>query len=303
MTSAAAMGSKSFHLRWNNHLTNLRSLLESLYNDQNLVDVTLSCKDGTVRAHKLMLSACSPYFETIFRSHEVEHPVVILKGVSKKEMKCLVDYMYVGSLEVSEDELPSLLSVANELQIKGLIQKPATTTTTTTTNKPSSSPSHHSSSNEHLSTSTDNEDEDVDMMEEKQQHRPLPLPLKVNMPPPSVRMSPPPPMRILSPPVAPKTPSEQTFNNVTQYGGGVVKPPDTLQTESATSIGAAGEDKNYSEDEQMLIAPDGEILEPVNGHNNNNNGHIKSSSQSQYIGHCLDEALSQPDLQCRICKR
>lgn len=115
----ASPGAKSFHLRWNNHLTNLRSLLESLYNDQNLVDVTLSCSDGTLKAHKLMLSACSPYFETIFKSHEVEHPVVILKGICRKEMKCLIDYMYVGSLEVSEDELPSLLTVANELQIKG----------------------------------------------------------------------------------------------------------------------------------------------------------------------------------------
>lgn len=116
MTSSNA---KSFHLRWNNHLTNLRSLLEALYNDQNLVDVTLSCSDGTLKAHKLMLSACSPYFETIFKTHEVEYPVVILKGICKKEMKCLIDYMYVGSLEVSEDELPSLLAVANELQIKG----------------------------------------------------------------------------------------------------------------------------------------------------------------------------------------
>lgn len=66
-----------------------------------------------------MLSACSPYFEAIFKTHEVDHPVVILKGISRKEMKCLIDYMYVGSLEVSEDELPSLLAVANELQIKG----------------------------------------------------------------------------------------------------------------------------------------------------------------------------------------
>lgn len=46
----------------------------------------------------------------------------------------------------------------------------------------------------------------------------------------------------------------------------------------------------------MIIAPDGEVIQPLNGHNNNN-GQTKSS-QSQ-VGLGLDEA----GLQCRICKR
>ncbi|CAA3033256.1 longitudinals lacking -like, partial [Olea europaea subsp. europaea] len=243
-----AAGGKSFHLRWNNHLTNLRSLLETLYNDQNLVDVTLSCCDGTLKAHKLMLSACSPYFETIFKSHEVEHPVVILKGISKKEMKSLIDYMYVGSLEVSEDELPNLLQVANELQIKGLIQKPK-------------SPS-----------GTSDPEDDVEMEQSK-------TPEEVESPP-----------------------KEQTFRNVTQYGGGMVQP----EVESEPS-------KELSEDkeEPMNVAQDGEIIQPAtngsptmnNNNNNNNNGQVKTTTQSQYIGHCLEVALNQPELQCRICKR
>lgn len=75
------MSNKSFHLRWNNHLQNLRTLFESIYTEQNLVDVTLSCSDGLLRAHKLVLSACSPYFEAVFRDNPCKHPVVILKGI------------------------------------------------------------------------------------------------------------------------------------------------------------------------------------------------------------------------------
>lgn len=114
----------SFHLRWNNHIYNLRTLLEYLYNEQSFVDVTLSCSDGFLRAHKLVLSACSPYFDTIFRENPCKHPTVILRGISLHEMQLIIEYMYVGSVDIPENELASLLEVANELHIKGLMQEP-----------------------------------------------------------------------------------------------------------------------------------------------------------------------------------
>ncbi len=112
---------KSFHLRWNNHLTNLRSLLEYLYNYQSFVDVTLSCSDGLLRAHKLVLSACSPYFDSIFRENPCKHPTVILRGISLREMQSIIEYMYVGAVDVPENELNNLLEIASELHIKGLV--------------------------------------------------------------------------------------------------------------------------------------------------------------------------------------
>lgn len=115
---------KSFHLRWNNHLPNLRTLLEYLYNEQSFVDVTLSCRDGMIRAHKLVLSACSPYFDTILRENPCKHPTIILRGISLREMQLIIEYMYVGSVDIPENELSGLLEVANELLIKGLMQDP-----------------------------------------------------------------------------------------------------------------------------------------------------------------------------------
>ena len=114
--------SNSFHLRWNNHLSNLRTLLEYLYNEQSFVDVTLSCSDGFLRAHKLVLSACSPYFDTIFRENPCKHPTVILKGITLREMQLIIEYMYVGSVDIPENELSTMLEIANELHIKGLVQ-------------------------------------------------------------------------------------------------------------------------------------------------------------------------------------
>lgn len=127
------MWQKSFHLRWNNHLQNLRTLFENLYNEQDFVDVTISCSDGFLHAHKLVLSACSPYFEAIFKENPCKHPTLILKGIEKKDMQTLLEYMYVGSVDVHEDDLEVLLSIANELQIKGLVNKNESETKVTKT--------------------------------------------------------------------------------------------------------------------------------------------------------------------------
>lgn len=49
MTNDMEVSNKSFHLRWNNHLENLRALFECLFNEQILVDVTIACQDGLLR--------------------------------------------------------------------------------------------------------------------------------------------------------------------------------------------------------------------------------------------------------------
>lgn len=115
------MSGKAFHLRWNNHLQNLRSLFDVLFNQQNLVDVTISCQGGILKAHKIILSACSPYFENIFSENPCKHPVIILKEISIKEMHVLLEYMYKGEIDVSEDDLESLINTAAELEIRGLV--------------------------------------------------------------------------------------------------------------------------------------------------------------------------------------
>ncbi|XP_026321211.1 zinc finger and BTB domain-containing protein 17-like isoform X2 [Hyposmocoma kahamanoa] len=111
---------KTFHLKWNNHLQNLSQLFTTIYSSSALADVTLSCRDGTLKAHKLVLSACSPYFEQIFKDNPCQHPVVILKGIPFSEINLLVEFMYKGSVDVQELDLQSLMHTASELEIRGL---------------------------------------------------------------------------------------------------------------------------------------------------------------------------------------
>lgn len=111
---------KTFHLKWNNHLQNLSQLFTAIYSSSALADVTLSCRDGAIRAHKLVLSACSPYFEQIFRDNPCKHPVIILKGIPYAEINLLVEFMYKGSVDVQEIDLQSLMHTASELEVRGL---------------------------------------------------------------------------------------------------------------------------------------------------------------------------------------
>ena len=53
---------------WSSKYENcLQVFLEQLSNE-NLVDVTLSCQGQFLKAHKMILSACSPYFQVSFRA-------------------------------------------------------------------------------------------------------------------------------------------------------------------------------------------------------------------------------------------
>ncbi|XP_018579830.1 protein tramtrack, alpha isoform-like [Anoplophora glabripennis] len=119
---APAMSSQRFCLRWNNHQSNLLSVFDQLLHDESFVDVTLAVEGQLLRAHKMVLSACSPYFQALFINHPDKHPIVILKDVPYSDMRSLLDFMYRGEVSVDQDRLTAFLRVAESLRIKGLTE-------------------------------------------------------------------------------------------------------------------------------------------------------------------------------------
>ncbi|XP_031779509.1 protein tramtrack, beta isoform isoform X4 [Nasonia vitripennis] len=122
LRSEAAMASQRFCLRWNNHQSNLLSVFDQLLHDESFVDVTLAVEGQLLRAHKMVLSACSPYFQALFTGHPDKHPIVILKDVPYVDMRSLLDFMYRGEVSVDQDRLTAFLRVAESLRIKGLTE-------------------------------------------------------------------------------------------------------------------------------------------------------------------------------------
>ncbi|XP_015610105.1 longitudinals lacking protein, isoforms H/M/V isoform X1 [Cephus cinctus] len=116
------MSMQQFCLRWNNHQPNFISVFSSLLNNETLVDVTLAAEGRHLQAHKVVLSACSTYFQSLFTVNPCQHPIVILKDVKFSDLKIMVDFMYYGEVNVSQDQLPSIIKTAESLKIKGLAE-------------------------------------------------------------------------------------------------------------------------------------------------------------------------------------
>lgn len=111
---------QQFCLRWNNYQSNLTSSFDQLLQTQSFVDVTLSCDGQSLKAHKVVLSACSPYFQSLFMDNPCQHPIVIMRDTKYCDLKAAVDFMYRGEINVSQEQIPALLKVAESLKIRGL---------------------------------------------------------------------------------------------------------------------------------------------------------------------------------------
>ncbi|XP_015435841.1 PREDICTED: longitudinals lacking protein, isoforms H/M/V isoform X1 [Dufourea novaeangliae] len=116
------MSMQQFCLRWNNHQPNFISVFSNLLNNETLVDVTLAAEGRQLQAHKVVLSACSTYFQSLFTVNPCQHPIVILKDVKFSDLKIMVDFMYYGEVNISQDQLPSIIKTAESLKIKGLAE-------------------------------------------------------------------------------------------------------------------------------------------------------------------------------------
>ncbi|XP_026277309.1 protein bric-a-brac 1 isoform X1 [Frankliniella occidentalis] len=119
--AGSGSGSPHYSLRWNNHQSHILHAFDTLLQSEALVDVTLVCEDTRrVRAHKVVLSACSPFFEKIFAETPCKHPVIVLKDIRSWELQGIVDFMYKGEISVVEEQLSSLIKAAESLQVRGL---------------------------------------------------------------------------------------------------------------------------------------------------------------------------------------
>ena len=56
---------QQFCLRWNDFQTNMVASFKHLRDEKSFCDVTIACDGQSCKAHKMILSACSPYFKVI----------------------------------------------------------------------------------------------------------------------------------------------------------------------------------------------------------------------------------------------
>jgi len=116
------MSSEKFCLKWNDFESNISGAFRDLRDDKDFFDVTLSCDDEQIEAHKVIISACSPFFRNVLRKNPHQHPLLYMRGVSFNDLKSVLDFMYHGEVNVAQEDLNNFLSVAEDLKVKGLTQ-------------------------------------------------------------------------------------------------------------------------------------------------------------------------------------
>jgi len=131
------MGSaEKFCLRWNDFESNISVAFRELREDKDFFDVTLACDDDQIQAHKVILSACSPFFRSVLRKNPHQHPLLYLKGVKYADLLAVLNFMYHGEVNVAQEELNSFLAVAEDLRVKGLTQNNSSSSETKSSSNP-----------------------------------------------------------------------------------------------------------------------------------------------------------------------
>lgn len=127
--ATSRMKPEKFCLSWNDFEKNIGVAFRELREAKDFFDLTLVCEDEQIQAHKVVLSACSPFFRDILRRNPHQHPLLYLKGVKCADLEAVLKFMYQGEVNVVQEELNSFLALAEDLHVKGLTQAPSSRTT------------------------------------------------------------------------------------------------------------------------------------------------------------------------------
>ncbi|XP_061399412.1 modifier of mdg4-like [Musca vetustissima] len=111
---------QQYSLRWNNYFRHLTYALDNHRVNDDFVDVSLLCDGRKIKAHKVVLSACSSYFKEIFTENPHPHPVIIFKFIKYEDLNSIIEFMYQGEVNVQQEALQSFLQTAELLAVQGL---------------------------------------------------------------------------------------------------------------------------------------------------------------------------------------
>jgi len=118
----------NYCLKWNDFPMHLHTTFTSLLYPTNsplFSDLTISCQDGKqVSAHRFVLAGYSSVLKNILTSSESApqvRPHLYLRGVSMMDLSALLSFMYQGEVSLPQEQLNSFLALAEELQVKGLV--------------------------------------------------------------------------------------------------------------------------------------------------------------------------------------
>merc|ERR1712189_56585 len=121
--SSAPDADEQFCLKWNDFSANMAQNFKSLRDEKAFCDVTISVEGQQLQAHKMIISACSPFFKKMIEMNNNKHPLIVLRDIPFLHVSAILEFMYNGEVSVKQEDLPALLKTAEKLEIKGLAEE------------------------------------------------------------------------------------------------------------------------------------------------------------------------------------
>lgn len=110
-----------FCLKREKFTNNFSAELFDFFTESKYHDVTLvSDEQVPFKAHKFVLSACSPVMKSLLMNNPHPHPIIYLGGLGHLELKSVLQFMYLGEIKFYKGKRSKLLEAAKNLQLKQL---------------------------------------------------------------------------------------------------------------------------------------------------------------------------------------
>jgi len=98
--------------------------LNLLRKDSRFCDVEITCGKVVRHAHRVVLSASSPYFEAMFRLglSENQQQKVQLHSIAPEILDSLIEFIYTNKIDINQVNVQELLAAADMLQIYEVVE-------------------------------------------------------------------------------------------------------------------------------------------------------------------------------------
>ena len=118
---SAIMVHAKYNLSWQTYSEHLRGMMSQMMITTEFADVTLVSEDRKyIKAHRNILSACSPVLKDILSMDKSSSTFIYLRGIQHSELESLLQYIYLGKATLSNERINEFLAVAKILEIKSL---------------------------------------------------------------------------------------------------------------------------------------------------------------------------------------
>ena len=110
---------KKYNIQWESFPNHLLGVFRGLGERGDFADVTLVSDDQIqTPAHKVVLSACSPLLRTLLINNPHSHPLIYLRGIKQPALTAILDFMYFGETQISDNFVNTFFYVARDLEVK-----------------------------------------------------------------------------------------------------------------------------------------------------------------------------------------